>query len=126
MVLVKRYSNRKLYNTQARKYVSLEEISDLVKNGIDIQVVDNATGEDITEKILIQIILASGKDQTGLIPRSFLSEMIQTGMQPVISFHAAILGYLYEHRIWNLPSRQDLIELSDKIDELENKISNSS
>ena len=47
MLTIKRYPNRKLYNTDARKYVTLEGISELIRDGVEVEVVDNATGEDL-------------------------------------------------------------------------------
>jgi polyhydroxyalkanoate synthesis repressor PhaR len=79
MPLIKRYSNRKLYDTQARHYITLEGIAELIRQGQNVQVMDHATGEDLTAITLTQIILDQEKKQTGFLPRSILAGMIQAG-----------------------------------------------
>ena len=58
---IKRYDNRKLYDTETSEYVSLSDIADLVRGGETVEVVDNVTGPDITDQTLTQIILEEGK-----------------------------------------------------------------
>lgn len=122
MTLIKRYSNRKLYNTDSRRYITLDELGNLVKEGEEIQVTDNVSGEDITEKILIQVILANGGETSRVLPRSFLSELIQAGSKPILSFQMAVINYLQKYQILEIPSRQDIIELAEQIELLEEKI----
>lgn len=78
MTLIKRYPNRKLYDTEAKQYITLEGIADLIRQGEEIQVVDNATGEDLTSLTLTQIILEFGKKQGGFLPRNVLAGIIQS------------------------------------------------
>ena len=78
MPLIKRYSNRKLYNTKTKKYITLEEIADLIRSGEEIQVIDNDTGDDISTLTLTQIIFEQEKKQE-FIPKSVLSALIQSG-----------------------------------------------
>ena len=59
--LIKKYANRKLYDTRTSKYVTLEAIADLVREGHDIRVVDRDTGNDITQVVLSQIVLGEEK-----------------------------------------------------------------
>ena len=59
--LIKKYANRKLYDTRASRYVTLEEIADLVRDGHNIEVVDRETGNDLTQVILSQIVLFEEK-----------------------------------------------------------------
>src|ERR1051326_3062662 len=59
--LIKKYANRKLYDTRTSKYVTLEGIADLVRAGHDIRVVDRDTGHDITQVVLSQIVLTEEK-----------------------------------------------------------------
>ena len=54
--VIKRYSNRKLYDTQESRYVTLEEIEEMIRGGKEISVVDASTGEDLTSVTLAQII----------------------------------------------------------------------
>ena len=55
-VVIKKYANRRLYNTASSSYVTLEHLSDMVKEGVDFVVYDAKTGEDITRSVLTQII----------------------------------------------------------------------
>jgi polyhydroxyalkanoate synthesis repressor PhaR len=59
--LIKKYANRKLYDTQTSKYITLEGIADLVRDGHEIHVVDRDTGQDLTQVILSQIVLSAEK-----------------------------------------------------------------
>ena len=68
MPVIKRYPNRKLYDTTAKQYVSLEGIADLVRQGAEVQVVDHATGEDLTTLTLTQIIVEQERLQSGFLP----------------------------------------------------------
>ncbi len=82
-VLIKRYANRKLYNTDSSRYITLKGISELIKEGREIHVVDNETGEDITPIVLSQILVDDQKqhrdDSTSGVSGQFLSEIIQKG-----------------------------------------------
>ncbi len=79
--LIKRYANRKLYDTERSAYVTLEEIADMVKAGDDIQIVDNRSGEDLTGVTLTQIIYEDQKkpDSSTGLPLSALRSIIQQG-----------------------------------------------
>src|ERR1700737_4124380 len=63
--LIKKYANRKLYDTQTSRYITLEGIADLVRDGHEIQVVDREAGQDITQVILSQIVLSEEKSGPG-------------------------------------------------------------
>lgn len=79
MVTVKRYPNRKLYNTRTRQYITLEGIASLVREGEEILVTDNVTGEDLTALTLTQIILEQEKNQSGVLSHSILASLIRAG-----------------------------------------------
>jgi polyhydroxyalkanoate synthesis repressor PhaR len=79
MITIKRYANRKLYNTVAKKYVKLEEIAELVQDGEDIRVLDHATGEDLTAITMAQIMLDHEKKGRGLLPTGMLTRLLQAG-----------------------------------------------
>ena len=83
MRVIKRYPNRKLYDTEIKQYITLDEISDLIRNGIDLQVVDNSTGEDLTAVTLSQIIMEQEKKQKGFLPRSVLNALVEAGGKSV-------------------------------------------
>ncbi len=81
-VLIKRYANRKLYNTESSRYITLKGISELVRDGRDIQVIDNESGKDITPVVLSQILVDDQKqhpDSNSAVPGQVLSELIQRG-----------------------------------------------
>jgi len=63
--VIKRYSNRKLYDTQESRYVTLEEIEEMIRTGKEISVVDAASGEDLTGVTLTQIILENQRSHRG-------------------------------------------------------------
>ena len=79
MPLSKRYPNRKLYDMEAKKYVTLDEIALIVRQGQDVQVVDHESGDDLTNLTLSQIIFEQEKKKTGFLPRSILTSLIRTG-----------------------------------------------
>lgn len=76
---IKRYTNRKLYDKQESRYVTLEEIARLVRAGEDIQVIDNETEEDLTSVTFAQIILEEEKRKQNLLSVPFLRKLIRTG-----------------------------------------------
>lgn len=79
MIVIKRYPNRKLYNTEAKKYVTLDGIAELIRNGEEVQITDHQTGEDLTAVTLTQIIFEQEKKEGGFLPRAVLTGLIQSG-----------------------------------------------
>ena len=77
--VIKRYSNRKLYDTQESRYVTLEEIEEMIRAGREIAVVDAASGEDLTSVTLTQIILENERTHRGNLPSAFLHQLIKHG-----------------------------------------------
>jgi polyhydroxyalkanoate synthesis repressor PhaR len=75
-VVIRKYANRRLYNTVARKYVNLDDIAALVREGSDVQVVDAKTGEDLTRVLLTQIIVEDAKGQPTGLPLELLRQLI--------------------------------------------------
>src|ERR1700751_732279 len=78
-VTIKKYANRRLYNTGTSSYVTLEDLAAMVKNGEDFVVYDAKTGEDITRSVLTQIIFEqeSKEGQQQLLPIAFLRQLIR-------------------------------------------------
>ncbi len=74
--LIKRYDNRKLYDTHARSYVSLEDLAALIRQGYELQVVDNSTGVDITAQTLTKVILETSRPW---LPSEVLHELVRWG-----------------------------------------------
>lgn len=77
--LIKRYGNRKLYDTQESRYVTLDDIASFVKRGEEVSVVDNDSGEDLTAVTFAQIILEEERRKNGLLPLPILRKIIQQG-----------------------------------------------
>ena len=75
-VIIKKYGNRRLYNTSASRYVNLDEIAALVRKGKALQVVDAKTGEDLTRVTLTQIITEDAKDKPTGLPLELLRQLI--------------------------------------------------
>ena len=75
-VLIKRYANRKLYNTQTSRYITLKGIAELIDADEEVRVIDNETGEDITSVALSQILVDNERSNRS-VPGTLLSELIQ-------------------------------------------------
>ncbi len=98
-VLIKRYANRKLYNTESSRYITLKGISELVREGKDIKVIDNESGEEITPIILSQILVDDQKQpsQTSGVPGSVLTELIQRSGDALYSVFSRSVGDVGEN-----------------------------
>lgn len=77
--VIKRYSNRKLYDTQESRYVTLEEVEEMIRAGTEIAVIDAGSGEDLTAVTLTQIILENQRAHRGGLPTGFLHQLIKHG-----------------------------------------------
>lgn len=77
VAVVKKYANRRLYNTASSSYVTLDDLSKMVRDGEDFVVYDAKTGEDLTRSILTQIILEEDGKGRNLLPTSFLRQLIR-------------------------------------------------
>ena len=77
--LIKRYGNRKLYDTQDSRYVTLEAIASFVKQGEEVRVLDNDSGEDLTAVTFAQIILEEERRKKSMLPLPMLRQIIQQG-----------------------------------------------
>ena len=77
--IIKRYANRKLYDTQHSRYVTLDQISDMIRAGDEVKIVDNKSKEDLTSVTLAQIIFEEEKKQKSFLPLQAMRNIIQTG-----------------------------------------------
>jgi polyhydroxyalkanoate synthesis repressor PhaR len=77
-VVIKKYANRRLYDTSSSRYINLEDIAAMVRNGKDLQVVDANTGEDLTRVTMTQIIVENAKGQPTGLPLELLRQLIVT------------------------------------------------
>jgi polyhydroxyalkanoate synthesis repressor PhaR len=75
-VIIKKYENRRLYDSTNSRYVNLEEIAQMVRDGIDVQVIDAASGEDLTRLVLTQIIAENAKVADSAFPVDMLRQMV--------------------------------------------------
>ena len=75
-VIIKKYANRRLYNTSSSSYITLDDLAKMTREGIDFQVLDAKTGNDITHSILTQIIMDEEANGEQLLPVSFLRQLI--------------------------------------------------
>lgn len=81
--VIKRYANRKLYDTQHSRYVTLDQISDMIRNGDEVRIIDNKTKEDLTSVTLAQIIFEEEKKQKSFLPLQAMRNIIQTGGESI-------------------------------------------
>ena len=85
-ITIKKYANRRLYNTGTSTYVTLEDLAAMVKKGEDFHVVDAKTGDDITHQVLTQIIFEQENKGQNLLPITFLRQLIRFYGDSVQSF----------------------------------------
>ena len=102
-VVIKKYANRRLYNTSTSTYVTLNDLSVMVKGGTDFLVYDAKTGEDITRSVLTQIIFEEENKGTNLLPINFLRQLIRFYGDSMQSF---VPGFL-EFSLDNLGKEQE-------------------
>ena len=75
-IIIKKYANRRLYNTSSSSYITLEDLAGMVRENIDFQVLDAKSGDDITHSILTQIIMDEEANGGQMLPVSFLRQLI--------------------------------------------------
>lgn len=93
-VLIKKYENRRLYDTTTSRYVNLEEVAQILQRGDEVRVVDVATGEDITRLILTQIIVEDAKGPDSNFPLDILRQMViasgKAGQESAVNYMRAM------------------------------------
>lgn len=116
-VIIKRYPNRKLYNTETKRYITLDGIASLIQQGEEVQILDHASGEDLTNLTLSQIIFEQEKKASGFLPQAVLTSLIQAGGETLGSLRRTLSSSLelfshvdeeIERRVRDLISRGDL------------------
>jgi polyhydroxyalkanoate synthesis repressor PhaR len=90
-LIVKKYSNRRLYDTEASQYITLEELADRIRAGADVKVFDAKTSDDLTQATLAQIILES-RGAARLLPVPLLTQLIRMGDDALAEFFGRYLG----------------------------------
>ena len=78
-IIIKRYENRKLYDSSRSTYITLEEIAALIREGNEVRVVDAKTNEDLTKSTLALIIMEGERQKKNLLPLSFMYQLIKYG-----------------------------------------------
>src|SRR3954447_22613293 len=95
-VIIKKYANRRLYNTQTSSYVTLDHLCEMVKEGMDFEVRDARTGEDITRSVLTQIIFEEENKGQNLLPIRFLRQLIRMYGDSLQAFIPSYLEFSLE------------------------------
>ena len=85
-IIYKKYANRRLYDTEQSKYVTLTEVARQILNGRQVEAIDAKTKEDVTAFVLTQILLEQAKNKTGLLPVPLLHLIIQFGDNVLMDF----------------------------------------
>lgn len=100
-ILINRYASRRLYNTQTSEYVTLEEISELIRQGNDVEIRDRKTGEDLTRQFLLQIITEQEAKGESMLPVDVLTGFVR-------SYQTASRGMLpdFLSQAWSAFSQQ--------------------
>lgn len=94
-VVIKKYGNRRLYDTRESRYVTLVEVAELVKQGEDVRVVDAKGGADLTQAILVQIIL-DGRGAAKLLPVGLLVQLIRMEEEALADFLGRYMSWALE------------------------------
>src|SRR5579872_548455 len=101
-VVIKKYENRRPYDSTDSRYVNLEEVAQMLQRGQDIRVVDAATGEDITRLILTQIIVENAKAPDSAFPLDVLRQMVvasgRATQETTLKYTKAVLD-MYQNEI---------------------------
>ncbi len=117
MRVIKRYPNRKLYDMEAKKYITLDAIATFIRQGEEIRVIDHATGEDLTALTLTQVILEQEKRRSGFLPQTVLAGLVQAGGERLSTLRRALASPLelarhvdeeIERRVQSLINRGEL------------------
>lgn len=125
--IIRRYENRKLYDTETSKYVSLQQVSELIKNGETVQILDKDEN-DLTNQMLIQIILDNGRKGNAALPNEILHELIRWGSKMVDDGVNRIRKNMDDlirdsvSKVFSAPKQQDVDELNEKIQQLESTL----
>ena len=95
-ILIKRYGNRRLYNTETSSYVNYQDLVKMIRDGHDIQVVDSKTKADVTKAVLMQVILEEEKNNNSILPASFLLQLIRSQEAAAQDFFKNYLSSSFE------------------------------
>ncbi len=85
-LIIKRYGNRRLYNTETKSYVNYQDLIKIARAGVNFQVIDSTTKEDITKEVLIQLILEEEKSNNNILPTPFLFQILRSDRESLQDF----------------------------------------
>ncbi|MEJ2007523.1 MAG: polyhydroxyalkanoate synthesis regulator DNA-binding domain-containing protein [Acidobacteriota bacterium] len=127
--LIKRYDNRKLYDTEEKRYISLRGIATLIRGGQEVVVLDNVTGNDITAQTLAKIIIDEGSRNLPLLQADSLHELVRWGGK-VMTGGAQQLSHSLDRVLegslkrlgFGSNTREDVVRLRRKLEELESQV----
>ena len=115
---IKRYGNRKFYDAAAKRYVTLSDIADIVRSGEEVQVIDHATGRDITVQVMVQILMKASASTP--LPLSLLTAMVRGSEGILLDAVGASVEKVLKRL--GLPTQEDIERLREALDELEERI----
>jgi polyhydroxyalkanoate synthesis repressor PhaR len=95
MITIKKYSNRRLYDTSTSEYITLEELAARIRDGHDVEVVNASSGKDITQRVLAQIILES-RGAARMLPVPLLMRLIRMGDDRLTEFFGQFMSWSLE------------------------------
>ena len=128
---VKRYESRKLYDSQESRYISLQEVAAWIRDGQEIEVIDNATNEVVTGQTLAQIILDEGRSGRGRLSPELLHDLVRASGEKISSGVTQVQNGL--HRLVQASfdrlgpvkkAREEMGALRQRLDELEKTLAN--
>lgn len=128
--VIKRYQNRKLYDTQDSCYVTLEDIGEMIKAGAEVQIIDNSSKEDITSLTLAQIIFEEQKRKSTAFPQDTFTELIRSGggvlkeiVSKTLETGVRELGHVVDSHMKPHPQYlQELHDLQKQMEQLKNRV----
>lgn len=114
VIIIKRYQNRKLYDTQNSTYVTLEDIGIMIRRGDDVRVIDNKSKDDLTSVTLTQIIFEEEKKKKSILPLQTLKQIIREGGDAIKGFVNKTSDSMHE-TIYN--AKENAETIYEKIEE---------
>ncbi len=125
--IIKRYQNRKLYDTQQSCYVTLDDIAKMIRTNEEVMVIDNKSKNDITAATLTQIIFEAEKKASQYAPLFTLREIIQNGNGSISNFLAKLgafpLDYVHRQPVYQMPIEK--VSSDDQKQNLENRVASA-
>ena len=112
-LIIKRYSSRRLYNTETSEYTTLEDLAEIVKTGRNVKVLDRETGEDLTKELLVRIIINNESMGLPVLPIDILMKMVRSYNEDSLS----ILPNFFEatYNVLNKSQSQFMKNVTDPV-----------